>query len=377
MASPKPDYLSADQVRRLRIRAQRLAFRQGGHSVAQVLTEVCAVQAQELPAAALSIRARSDGLLAADVQHARLVERSVVRTWCLRGTLHLIPTEDYAWLIQLLGPSHLAGSRRRLAQMGLDGDTTARALQVIREILASQGLLTRAQIAEELSRQGGIRAEGQARVHLIYQAAMRGILCEGPDQGSESTYILVDDWIRRERPLLPEQALAELALRYLKAYGPAEPRDLAAWSGLSLGQARQGWDQIAGQLTEVAFDGRPLWMLTSQAGWLAEPPDIAANIRLLPRYDTYLLGYASRDLAVAPEYSQRINRGGGILHPALLVDGRAQGTWSATRRRDSIQIAIEPFEGLSRDWLPGIESEIADLGRFLGVEAEREIRGRG
>ena len=368
----QPLRLTEDQVRMLRARAQRLTPQQGGKkpSVSQILQEVCGVQAQELPAAALAIRNRSSGLAASDVDSARLQERSVVRTWCMRGTLHLISVEDFGWLLPLLGPKLLAGSRRRLAQMGLDEAAVAKAVPIIGEVLASRGPLTRAEIARELSQRSGIQAEGQARIHLVYQAAMNGILCCGPERGNEPAYALVEDWVGPLHPLPRAQALKELCLRYLRAYGPAEPRDLAAWSGLSLSEARRGWEQVADLLKEVDLNRRQMWVLTEQTGWLDESPPPTPTVRLLPRYDAYLLGYANRDLAVAPEFAKRINRGGGIIHPALLVDGRAVGTWETKRRRDSLSVVIEPFEELDGSYLAGIRAEVSDLGRFLGVEAK-------
>ncbi len=169
---------SHDQIRRLRLRAQRLDRRPLGSvtGVAQVTRDICGVQAQDPAAAALAIRARSAELVASDVDRARVQERSVVRTWAMRGTLHLLATDDLGWLLPLLGPIFVAESRRRRAELGLDEDTTARGVRALRAVLADQGPLTRAQVVEQLSTHG-IRLEGQARPHLLRQAALQGAIC--------------------------------------------------------------------------------------------------------------------------------------------------------------------------------------------------------
>src|SRR5437588_1340809 len=130
--------LSDDHVRFLRLRAQRLALPPSDRitSVAHVVKELCGIQAQEVAAAALAVRVRSVGLVAANVEHARVQERSVVRTWGPRGTLHLLATGDLGWLLPLFGPIFVAGDRRRREELGLDEDTCTRGIRIMRNVLA-------------------------------------------------------------------------------------------------------------------------------------------------------------------------------------------------------------------------------------------------
>ncbi len=140
------------------------------------MKELCGIQAQELSSAALAIRARTTGSAAADVEQARIEERSIVRTWGPRGTLHLLATEDIGWLLPFLGPVFIAGDRRRRAELGLDEETCARAIHILRDVLANQGPLTRAELVEQLATHG-IHLEGQARPHLLSRAALEGVIC--------------------------------------------------------------------------------------------------------------------------------------------------------------------------------------------------------
>lgn len=361
--------LSDEQVRWLRLRAQRLTS-PPATAVAGIVRALCGLQAQDAPAAMLGVRVRSAGLLAANVERARIDERSVVRTWAMRGTLHLLATEDLGWLLSLLGPVFIDSSRRRSAELGLDEDMYARGVRAIRDALASGGPLTRPELVEYLDTLG-IRTTGQAKAYLVYRAALEGFICFGPDRGAQPTYVLLDDWIGRERgAALPrEVACAELACRYLAAYGPAAPEDFVAWSGLFMKDARAAWARIANDLLEVAHGQRSLWLLKSQATWLDEPVAAGPLVRLLPAFDTYLLGYRSRNLVIAPEYAKRVNAGGGMIHSVLLLNGLVLGTWKSKHQRTSLEVVVEPFQPLAPETLPGLEAEVSDLARFLETTA--------
>lgn len=363
-----PIVLTNDQVRLLRIRSQRLTP-QPGSSVLDVVRETGGLQAQESLAGALSVRARGDGALtASDVDRARLEERSVVRTWAMRGTLHLVATEDIGWLLPLLEPVFVAKDRSRLAQLGVDDGAAARGVRVIRDFLARHGPATRPEIRKELMARR-IPSEGQATTHLIYLAALQGFICCSADKGLGTyEFVLLDNWVTRGPALPRESGMIELARRYIGAYGPATPEDFAIWSGLPAREVRLGWSGITSELIEVEALGKPAWLLESHAGWLDERMTLPV-VRLLPRWDTYLRGYRRRDIAVAPEHVKRLLPGGGIQNTTLLVDGRLVGTWQLKRTAKQVEVVIEPFEQLTPDVTDAVEAEAFDVERFLGLPA--------
>ncbi len=361
--------LPAEQTRYLRLRSQRLVGpeREARTGALKLLEDLCGVQAQEPLAASLALRVRGRGLTAGEIERARAEERSIARTWCMRGTLHLLAGEDLAWLLPLLGPALIRKSRRRYAQLGLDEDKSNKALGAIRDLLASEGAMTRAELAGGLAGRG-IAVEGQAVYHLIRRAGLAGFLCYGPDRQGEPTYVLLERLDgQSDRP--EDEALAELARRYLAAYGPADPEDLASWSGLTISQARTAFKQVTAELVKVEIDGRAAWMPESRAAWLGELPDSTSWARLLPAYDTLLLGYDRRDWIVPGSYARRVHPGGGVIRPALLLDGKAGGIWRTKRRKRGVAITVELFETLPAGAVGAIEEEVEDIGRFLGVEA--------
>jgi hypothetical protein len=364
--------LSEDQVRLLRLRAQRLAGERPG-DVHEVVRVMGGIQAQDTAASRLAVRPRGAGLDAAAVRDACNRERSVVRTWAMRGTLHMVTAEDAGWLVALLGPGFAAANRRRRLELGLDDDTCERGLRAIGKVLA-HGPLPRGELVSRLAGEGVVvDPRGQAPAHLVGYAAMGGLVCRGPDlDGDEPTYVLLDDWLGDRRAALdPEAALAELTRRYLGAHGPAGPDDLAAWAGIAAGRARRGFELVAGELAEVEAAGAPAWTLAGVG--VPRPGRGRPSVRLLYRFDDYLLGWRGRDLVLSPRFARRIQAGGGWIHPAVLLDGRVVGTWRlAARAGDRVTVAVEPFEPLDGA-LPGLEAEAADLGRFLGATATLSV----
>lgn len=366
--------LSDQQVRWLRLRAQQLHPKPAGpsQSVGETVSALFAVQAQYPQAAALALHPRASGLVAAEVERARLRERSVVRTWCMRGTLHLLATEDVSWLLALHGPVFAAAGRRRRRQLGLDDESSAKGLEVIRKILSESQPKPRAEISGLLKRRG-IPTEGQAIYHLLRLAGLEGLVCFGPDLDGEPTYVLFEDWVRSISQAHPEQPEAEFARLYLTAHGPAGPDDLAAWSGLRKTTVRTAWNQLEDSLIEVRSETSMYWMLKSQLSWLDMTPPEDPVLHLLPAYDPYLLGYRGRELAVPARHAKRVHPGGGLLRPVMLVDGVARATWKTQRKKDGLALVVEPFEELADAVEQALEAESADLERFLEVPIEPRL----
>jgi hypothetical protein len=318
-----------------------------------VVQRLLAVQGQDPRGARLAIRARTSGLTAADVDRALTDDRSLLITWLNRGTLHLVGREDYPWLHALTAPRLLTGNARRLAQEGVTPSKAERGVDVIARSLAEEGPLTRAQLRERIAA-AGVRTEGQALLHLLMLACLRGLAVRGPMVGRQHAYALVGDWLGEPAaPVDRDLALAELARRYLAGHGPADERDLAKWAGLPLRDARAGLGAIASELRTRA-DG-----LLDLAG---RPP--AAELpppRLLGAFDPLLLGWTSREAIVAAHH-QRIVTVNGLFRAFALVRARAVAVW----RMSAGEIALEPFGRLTRRDAAALSADAKDVARYLG-----------
>jgi Winged helix DNA-binding domain len=343
-------------LRRARAAAQ-LLDRPRAAGVADVVGRLLAVQAQDLRAARLAVRARTTGLTAADVDAALTDERSVVVAWLGRGTLHLVGRDDYPWLLGLTAPTRSAASRRRLGQEGVSPPQAERAVEIVERALADEGPLTRPELAERIAAKR-IRTAGQATPLLLNLAALRGIAVLGPvrEDGAHA-FALTRDWLgAAAEPALDgadrEAALAELAHRYLAGHGPAAPADVAAWSGLPLRDARAGLAAIAAEL-EWRDDGL-VDLATREAASAATPA------RLLPAFDPYLLGWKDRGFAVPARHAKRVYPGGGMLRATATVDGRAVGTWSAAGG----EVELELFARVDAAAKQALRDDGHDVARF-------------
>jgi winged helix DNA-binding protein len=320
-------------------------------------------QAQDQYAGSLTFRSRSRRLTAADVNHARTSERSLLRTWAMRMTIHLIPADDAAWLLPLFEPAIEKWSRRRLDQLGMSSSAQDKALRVIERALKTEGPITRPEAAARVAA-AGIELDSQTRLHVVLVAVASGIACLGPDRGRSTCLVLRDDWLGKLPRFDRSAALAELARRYLRAFGPAAERDFAYWSGLGLGEVRTGLGGIAGELTESRLGEETMLSLKGDRGRL--PP--TGQVRLLGAFDTYMLGYRSRDFAVPSEHVPAVKEGGGgWIRPVIVRDGVVIGGWRYTRKGGRIEVALNSPESLPTAVRRAIDAEVADIGRFEGL----------
>lgn len=356
-------------LRRLRLQMQGLNSELLLNDVAQVTRNACGLQSQELPAATLAVRARTGGLTADDVRHAREVARSIVLTWTMRGTMHLVAAEDVGWQLQLFGALFIHKRQRRYRQLGLDDTTLRNAVHFMRNVLGSRGPMNRAELAQILGKHG-IPVEGQAIAHLVSYAALQGIICFGPERSGKPTYVLLEDWAKTEenRIFSEKQLVAELTRRYLRAFAPVAPSDMASWSGLAAGQIRAGFEAISNDLIEVEIPDGKAWMLKDQVEH-SQHTSRDRNVRFLPRYDNYLLGYQSRDFIVQESFAREVHPGGGLIRSAVIVDGQVIGVWQLEQKRGVARIIVQPFETIDAELVPYLEAEAQDIGRFLQTEA--------
>jgi Winged helix DNA-binding domain len=333
-----------------RLTAQALAG-EPLRSPEQVAERLLAVQGQDPRGARLAVRARTEGVSAADVERALSEERSLLITWLNRGTLHLVRSEDYAWLHALTTPPLATSNTRRLRQEGVSEAAAEKGVRTIERALVEEGPLTRPQLRERLDA-AGVPTAGQALVHLFLLATLKGIAIRGPMVGKEHAYVLVRDWLGEVRPVDRGPALAELARRYLVGHAPADDRDLARWAGLPLRDVRAGLAAISKQLVERE-DG-----LLELKGTLAPAP--LPPPRLLGAYDPVLLGWTSREEIVGPH--KMLVTDNGLFRPFAMVGGRAVATW----RLAGGKVTIEHLGKVNKKDAAALEADAARVLEFMG-----------
>ena len=338
--------LDGAAVRRARLGAQLLSGERPADPVSAT-ARLLAIQAQDGRGFRLAIRARTGAQTLAPLT-AALAERRLVVSWCNRGTLHLVAAEDYWWLHALTTPPLRAASVRRLGQEGVAPGMAARAVGLIDRWLTDDGPLTRRELRDRLV-SARVRTEGQALVHILFRAALDGVVVRGPVLGSEQAYVRPTEWIGAPPRPDRDRALAELARRYLIGHGPADPRDLARWAGLPLRDARAGLMAIAPEL--------------EQFGELVDirraPPSRLPPPMLLGSFEPLLLGWRDRSLVVG-EFAAALVAG-GIFRPFALVRGRVGALWHLERDR----VVIEPLIELTPGELTALERDGERVRTYL------------
>jgi hypothetical protein len=303
------------------------------------------------------VRARSATATDADVL-AAIASGRVVRTWLMRNTIHLVAAQDVRWMTAVLGPM----IRRRFETvrwpaLGLTPELLDRAVAVTPDVLSGRQL-DRHEFAAALVDHGvAVPTDGQAPTHVLLYLGTIGLVCRAEDRGRESTFALLDEWVPPGGDDGPhgDDALAELARRYFRAFSPAMRADFTAWSGLPSAQAIK---LIRDELTPVEVGGRP--------GYRLGDVEAQRGVRLLPAFDNYLLGYRDRSAIIDADRVPEVYVG-GIIRPTLLVDGRVAGRWRLVRKQQRATVELTPFGSLTRKVQRGIEAEVADIARFLAL----------
>lgn len=320
-----------------------------------------AVQAQDFAHARHAVGIRCVGVNEAHVFQA-ITERTIVRTWAMRGTLHLIAAADVRWLVSLVAPFVMARAGSMMRQLGLDEATLARSNAIIQHTLAGNQQLTRQTLLTALEKEG-FPATGQYGSHLLGHAALTGLMCLGEPQGKQDTYTLLDEWLPPTPYLTQEEALAELARRYFQSHGPATVSDFASWAGLPVGKAREGIAGAMPSLFEETIEGKVYLRPRTQP----PVPHSAPTTFLLPGFDEYFLGYKDRTLVLDSQYSERVMTFNGIFRPTIVLDGQVVGTWQRMVKKKEVVLTLTPFAELGEREYEAVRAAAGQYSSFLNL----------
>jgi hypothetical protein len=332
-------------------------------SPAEVVARLGAMQAQDYSGALWAIGLRSENAIEADVERA-IAERTIVRTWPMRGTLHFVATADVRWMLRLLTPRTIAASATRNRQLELDDAIFTRSRKLFVRALQGGRALTRDAMTALLE-DAKISTAGQRGYHILWRLAQEGVLCFGSREGRQHTFALLDEWAPRAKSMDRKEALAELARRYFTSHGPATLQDFVWWSGLKVSDGKAGIAMAASLLARETIDGVEYWLSSST---FIPHPSTFPPVHLLPGFDQYLLGYTDRSAALDPLHSQKIVPGNnGMFMPTIVIRGRVAGTWKRTRKRQEITIEASPFTPLNKSETRAFSAAAKRYGDFIGT----------
>ena len=329
------------------------------------------MQGQDLPGVKWSVGVRAGDAREPDID-AALDAGEIVRSWPLRGTLHLVPADDLPWLLALTAERSVASAAKRRASLGLSDADVERARLAAVGALPGRQALGRAALLAAIEA-GGVSTAGQRGYHILWYLAQTRTLVLGPADGRQQAFARLDAWIPNPRRLERDEALGELAWKYFRSHGPATAEDLARWSGLTMREVRRGLDIGGGRLTTIEIEDTTYHL----GAEVLDAPGPTAAVVLLPGFDEYILGYQDRSAVLSPEHANAIVPGAnGMFKPTIVVDGEVAGTWSRRVATRVVHIDAIPFAPLSVAAVAGLEAAAEAYGRYIGRQVRLEAGNR-
>jgi hypothetical protein len=349
--------MNLGDVAKLRLINHQIAY-SATKEPGEVVASLGAMQAQDYQAALWAIGLRAKEVTLPEVESA-ITNRAIVRIWLLRGTLHFVAAPDVHWMLKLLGPRIIASSAGRHRQLKLDEATFIRAEELFVEALQN-GQLTRDEMFEVLKK-GGISPEGQRGYHILWRAALKGLICFGPQKGKEQTFALLNQHVLKVKSMQKDEALSELARRYFSSRGPALLEDFVWWSGLKLSDVKIALETASSRLTSETIEGKRYWMPRSTPKNGKE----LATAFLLPAFDEYILSYSDRTVTLEqPDFKKAVSNN-GIFYPTTIVDGKVVGTWKRSLKKSNIIIMLSLFKTLTPMQRSSIALAAKHYSRFM------------
>jgi winged helix DNA-binding protein len=338
-----------------------------------VVRDVCGLQAQLLAAAELALSARVAGVTRESVREALWVKKTLVRAWTVRGTIHVIPSEDFWLWMAALGAEPYWESKEWLERLELTAKEASAIFDAVIDAIAENGS-TRAQIVDAVTSRVGTRHRPKIASmwgDMLGPAMYMGKMCFGPMVGPNVTFVPADRWIGKGRRVDPDEAWRELVRRFLRTYGPTTLDGLARWFGKKPAAVLPVLRALEPEATAVTIEGRKAWMLSHDGVRRRR----TSSVRLLPQYDCYVIGSHPRDTIIDEKVQTRIRsykRGqweGAVGVPVLLLDGIVCGIWERRDRGKRIEVTVHPAAKLTRAEARGVRAEVVRIGRFFGREA--------
>lgn len=345
-----------------RLNSQGLAGR-AFSTPADVVRWLGAVQGQDCLGALWAIGLRMPSATEAAIERA-INDRSIVRTWPMRGTLHVLAAADVRTWLALTAPRLRAVIDNAIGRRGLELDDTAfaRADRALQGALEGGKLLTRAELGTRLEA-AGVATDAPRLSDILQPAQGEGLICYGPRRGKQPTFALLDEWVPAGGHVEPVEALATVAGRYFRSHGPATVHDFSWWAGLPLAMARSGLDLVRSSLEQRCVAGQTYWYSEAMP-----PANPSAEVHLLPPYDEFLIGYKDWSASVGPHSASHLAAPETLVGKStIVVDGTVVGTWKRTLRKRSVLVTLSSAGPIDPSVRETIEACAVRYAAFLGL----------
>lgn len=355
--------ISLTRLKYLRVSDTRLS------SPEKVVETLVAIQGQDYAASKWAIGLRTQGLKEEDVESAFLAQK-IIRSWPLRGTLHVVSAKDIYWLLDLLGPSTVSKYAAHYKKIELDLKVLKKCYSILSKNLSNRNFLTRKEISSILKR-SGIITNTTRLSHILQRAGLDALICFGPKRGKEFTYALIDEWIPKikkvKRP--KEEALYDLTEKYFDTRSPATLADFVWWSGLNVKDAKTGIESFGSKLRSFQKEDQ-IYYLPKKVDLVDEDSD---TLFLLPAFDEFLLAYTDRRDCMHPSPKRPLTPADDLFRPTLVVNGWVNGIWQREFKKEEVILKVNTYKPLNQNLRKKLNKSAEEYAAFLGKSLVLEI----
>ncbi|MBO9152870.1 winged helix DNA-binding domain-containing protein [Chitinophaga sp. GCM10012297] len=330
----------------------------------ELIWHLCAIQAQDYAAAKWAIGLRMPGFTD-EMADAAFTNKSLVRAYSIRGTIHVMHPEDARWLISFARNRYIITSASLHRKLELDEKTFSKSNSIIRKGLADGQELTRDELKSLLEKKK-IDCESQRLNHMLYRAGMDEVLCFGKRRGKEFTYALLDDYVPAGKSVPVKDALYQLALRFVTGHGPATAQDLSWWTGYPITACKTAFLSLKGELQNETIDKQEYWMLPG-----AQTGKPATGLKLLSGFDEYYMGFKDKSLLLDKTFSKSMSPPNGLLPYIILLNGKIAGTWRRNIKKNCVGMEYQPFKPLTAAQQKSLKDAEKKFCKFLGLPPEQ------
>jgi len=326
-----------------------------------------AMQAQDFAMAKWAVGLRLLNPTNSTIETA-LNKGEIIRTHLMRPTWHFVAAEDVYWLLNLTANKIKQAMKPRDRELELSENIFAKSNTIIESMLSKGVHLGREELAKAFNN-AGISTDNNRLSHLLVRAELEGIVCSGSVNGNKQSYALLSDRVPHKKTLPRDESLGELTKRYFTSHGPATLQDFVWWSGLSVTEARQGFESVKSGFISETVGSVNYWFKESISNILND----TNSIYLLPAFDEFVISYRDRSASLSLIHHKKAVSDNGIFRPVIVQNGQVTGLWKRTIKKDEVTIETSSF-------LPGktgakhlYEAASMKFGSFLDKKARIDV----
>lgn len=355
--------MKSTDIANIRLISQQIA-KTKLRSPKEIVGRMGAMQAQDYNMAKWAIGIRLPKATQKSVQ-AAIDKGEIIRTHLLRPTWHFVSADDIYWMLELTARRLKAAQKSREKQLELTEKIFAKTNDIFKKVLKGNNHLTRAELLSELKK-AKIAIDNNRASHILFNAELEGIICSGKTKAKQNTYALLNEWVPENKKLHKDKALSKLAKTYFESRCPATLQDFTWWSGLSATDAKHALEMIRPQFFSEVINSKTYWFPHT----FSNPKNIKGSAYLLPAFDEFLISYKDRTAALDLEHLSKAFSNNGIFWPTVVINGRIEGIWKRTLKRDAVIIETKYFNSGDKNIHHMVDNAAGDFGSYIGQKIE-------